>query len=146
MIELLGESWTPALPPSYTVRAEVVFAYLEERKVKSTPIRCAAAAIGITWAHPTVRLKATYESCGEDPLAYGRAVFDELQALAAPIGAIFSNGALAIDALDKSMITEEHVQTQADFSAASPARTGSGSGPAASVGASASARAPGATP
>lgn len=129
MIELLGESWTPALPPSYTVRAEIVFAYLEERKARATPTRCAAAAIGITWAHPKVKLKATYEDCGEDPMAYGRAVFDELQALRVPMGAIFSNGAVAVDALDTSMITEEQVQTQADFSAASPAPSATESGP-----------------
>lgn len=129
MIELLGESWTPALPPSYTVRAEIVFAYLEERKARTTPTRCAAAAIGITWAHPKVKLKATYEDCGEDPMTYGRAVFDELAAHHVAIGAIFENGKAAIDALDKSMITEEQVQTQADFSGASPAPSATESGP-----------------
>lgn len=127
-VTLLGATWEPKLPPSYTVRAEILFQQGAEQERRGVAPRGVAAAIGATWAHPDPKQRLPKYEQFEDPAAYGKACFDELQTRGVTLKEILEAGAVCIRALDDSLVTSESVQARADFSAASPATSAGGSG------------------
>jgi hypothetical protein len=132
-VTLLGATWEPKLPPSYTVRAEILFQQGAEQERRGVAPRGISAAIGATWAHPDPKQRLPRYEQFEDPAAYGKAIFDELQARGVPLRDILAAGAVCIRILDDSLVTSEDVQARADFSEASPATSAGGSGPAESA-------------
>jgi hypothetical protein len=136
-VTLLGATWEPKLPPSYTVRAEIVFQQISERDARGVATRGLAAALGATWAHPDPKQRLPRYEQFEDPASYGKAIFDELQARGVSLNEILEAGRTCIRSLDAGIITSADVQARADFSAASPEPSASGSGPAESAKASA---------
>ena len=113
-VNLLGATWEPALPPSYTARQEVLLAY--GMTVTSVPVRAIAAAIGVAWNHPDIELPINYRTAGFDVMEFGGLMNDFLVAQGAHPNEITTAGLGIIDAMNDSIPRQEDVDKTAAFS------------------------------
>jgi hypothetical protein len=64
------------LPKSFAARRALISCGLEI--TASTADRVAAAALGLCWAHPKMKLRASFQGCQFDVLTFGGLVLDDL--------------------------------------------------------------------
>lgn len=112
-ITLLGKSWKPRLPSSFVIREELLLVAAVD---KDRGMRALGAALGVTWGHPSVVLKARYARAGFDPRLYGGDVWDELRALGCSMSDLVEHGNRAMQAIAKSIPSQEAVEERAGFS------------------------------
>jgi hypothetical protein len=112
-IALLGATWKPRLPPSFVIREEILQIAVAD---KERGMRALGAALGVTWGHPQVGLKARYARTGFDPRVYGGEVWDELRGMGCSVEQLSVQGNRALQAIANSIPSQEAVDERADFS------------------------------
>lgn len=112
-ITLLGATWKPRLPPSFVIREEILLVSVADT---SRGMRSLGAALGVTWGHPKVALKARYARSGFDPRVYGGEVWDELREAGCSLGELAKQGNRALNAIALSIPSQEAVEERAGFS------------------------------
>jgi hypothetical protein len=112
-ITLLGATWKPRLPASFVIREEILLTAGQDTEHGG---RALGAALGVTWGHPKVALKASYSRSGFDPRAYGGDIWDELRGLGCSIGELAEQGNRAMTAIAFSIPKQEAVEERVGFS------------------------------
>jgi hypothetical protein len=120
-IQLLGEYWKPRLPPSFVIREEILQIAVADNE---RGMRALGAALGVTWGHPTVALKASYSRSNFDPHVYGGLIWDELRGMGCSMTQLSTEGNKALQAMARSVPTAEAVDERVGFSDPAASSTG----------------------
>jgi hypothetical protein len=112
-VTLLGKSWKPRMPPSFVLREEILIVAVSDRE---RGMRAVGAALGVTWGHPDVALKARYSRSNFDPRVYGGEVWDELRRLGCSLEELSEQGNRALQAMVRSIPSEEAIEERVGFS------------------------------